>query len=114
MTKLIGDGRVLKVCDVCGGVDDHPRHMLAGSTTGIFEPVDPAIVAAVAANAAKVAPEAECNRLIADLLDQSSQERHMDCCATTGCPTGACDEVIHAAGSRRGAALLAHIQKGTP
>lgn len=110
--QLIGGGRVLKVCDVCGGVDDHPRHVIAGSTADVFEPVNPAIVAAVVANAAKVAPEEECNRLIADLLDRSSQERHMDCCAKAGCPTGACPEVMHAAGSRRGAALLNHIKKG--
>lgn len=108
----IGGGRVLKVCDVCGGVDDHPRHVIAGSVADTFDPVDPEIVAKVVANAARQTAEDGVNRLIADLLDRSSQERHMDCCAEVGCPTGTCGEVMHAAGSRRGAALLKHITKG--
>ena len=104
----IGGGRVLKVCDVCGAVDDHPRHVIAGSVGNVFPAPDPAIVEAVVANS----PNEERSRLLADLLDTSSQERHMDCCAQVGCPTGQCTEVMHAAGSRRGAALLKHIQKG--
>lgn len=105
----IGGGRVIKVCDLCGGVDDHPRHVIAGSTTGVYEPPAPAIVEAVVLNA----PADQRERLIADLMDTSSQERHLDCCAESGtCPTGTCAEVMHAAGSRRGGALLKHITKG--
>lgn len=103
----IGGGRVLKVCDVCGGVDDHPRHVIAGTTAGVFEP-DPSVVRKVAQNA----PADEVDRLVADVLDTSSQERHLDCCAEVGCPTGSCNDILAAAGSRRGAALLKHITKG--
>ncbi len=108
----IGGGRVIKVCDLCGGVDDHPRHVIAGNMADVYEPPNAAIVAKVVANAAKLVAEDGVNRLIEDLLDTSSQERHMDCCAEAGCPTGACNEVMAAAGTRRGAALLKHITKG--
>ena len=108
MTNLIGNGRQLQVCDLCGGVDDHPRHVIAGGVAGTYPPPSPAIIAAVVA----AAPEDERDRLVADLVDQSSLTRHMDCCAEAGCPTGTCDDVIATAGSRRGGALLGHIQKG--
>jgi hypothetical protein len=29
MSENIGDGRPIRLCDVCGGMDDHPRHMVA-------------------------------------------------------------------------------------
>lgn len=101
----IGGGRVIKVCDICGGVDDHPRHVIAGTVTDVMPQPEPSVIARVV----ELAPPDERDRLIRDLLDTSSQERHLDCCAEVGCPTGMCPEVIHAAGSKRGAALLKHI-----
>ena len=104
MIETIGGGRALRVCDLCGGVDDHPRHTFAGTDTGVYAPsVD------VLAKVAREAPEADVHRLIADLLDTSSREHHLDCCAAAGCPTGTCGEVMHAARGKRGAALLKHI-----
>ncbi len=103
----IGKGRLLRVCDICGGVDDHPRHVIAGSQTGVFVPPSPEVIRYVIANA----PKDEADRLLAELVDTSSQDRHMDCCREAGCPDGSCHLVAAGAEEKRGAALLAHLVK---
>jgi hypothetical protein len=106
----IGGGRLLRVCDLCGGVDDHPRHVLAGGTADVYQPPAPAIVERVV----EAAPSDELARLLGDLFDRSSQDRHMDCCRAAGCPDGTCDAVTRGAEDLRGAALLEHLQAGAP
>lgn len=107
MTSNIGDGRLMRVCDVCGGVDDHPRHVIAGDPgTG---PPDGAVVATVLdmpdiGNAERVA-------LIADLYDTTLLLRHMDCCRQTGCPDGSCDIQTAGAEDARGSDLLDHLMR---
>jgi hypothetical protein len=105
--KNIGDGRPLRVCDLCGGVDDHPRHTIAGNLRGVFQPSDAALDQVVAK-----APEDQRTRLVRELMDTTSTDRHLQCCRDAGCPNGTCglvlmdvdDEVI-------GAELLNHLDE---
>jgi hypothetical protein len=100
----IGGGRVLRVCDACGGVDDHPRHTQTGPADA-FARADDSIIEAVIGNA----PDGDRGRLLSDLLDQSSVELHRDCCRERGCPTGDCDRLTAGAEDLRGGELLNHL-----
>lgn len=82
--------RRLRVCDVCGGVDDHPRHD-HNAAPGEFDPPSKEVVDKVLANAAKLKTDVE--PLLRDLYERSVQLRHMDCCRAVGCPTGECNDV---------------------
>lgn len=101
----IGDGRPLRVCDICGGVDDHPRHIIAGAVRDTFPRVADHVVDQVLANA----PEEWRGRLLRDLLDTGSSDRHLDCCRDAGCPDGSCDLVTQGAEQLRGGELLDHL-----
>lgn len=109
----IGDGRALRVCDLCGGVDDHPRHVIAGTpgrqNITIAAPSDDILTKVMTA-----APEAERGRLVRELMDTSSTDRHMDCCRDAGCPDGSCNTQTAGAEDLRGAALLDHLVSLTP
>lgn len=102
----IGQGRILRVCDLCGGVDDHPRHVIAGADPGgaYGAPSD-----AVVSRVLTLAPSDERVRLLRDLMDLSTSDRHLDCCAAAGCPTGTCPQQIADAEGKTGAALLKHL-----
>jgi len=108
MSALIGDGRALRVCDLCGGVDDHPRHVVSGSVADVFPPPDEDMLSTVMENA----PAEDRARLVRELLDTGSSDRHMDCCREAGCPDGSCDRVTEGAEDKTGADLLAHLVKG--
>lgn len=84
MSANIGQGRVLKVCDSCGGVDDHPRHVVAGAEPGaaVVGPPTEYMVEKVL----EAAPPEDRARLLRDLMDTSSSEHHIDCGAAAGCP----------------------------
>jgi hypothetical protein len=101
----IGDGRPLRVCDLCGGVDDHPRHVIAGATRNVFPRVPDEVVEQVMVNA----PAEHRGRLVRDLLDTASSDRHLDCCRAAGCPDGSCDVVTRGAEGLTGADLLDHL-----
>lgn len=96
-----GEGRPLRVCDLCGGVDDHPRHSFGGPVTGVFRPPTDEVVEKVLANA----PADQRGRLLRDLMDTSSLDLHKDCCRDAGCPTGTCNEELAEVGDLRGAEL---------
>jgi hypothetical protein len=103
----IGNGRVVRVCDLCGGVDDHPRHVIAGAY-GAGDARHPAPSDDVVAKVIEAAPEAERGRLVRELMDTASLERHLDCCAAAGCPTGTCGpQVADAPGTGR--KMLDHL-----
>jgi hypothetical protein len=70
-------------CDVCGQVDDHPRHVIHSDGTHPITgaPVDLSLV------------------------------RHMDCCSGAGCPDGSCDVIVEHAKGKQGSQLRAHIVK---
>lgn len=105
----IGEGRPLRVCDLCGQVDDHPRHVIAGPTLEMFPRVSDDIVDKVLTSA----PETDRGRLLRDLLDTGSSDRHLQCCRAAGCPeqdpAKRCDTVLEAAGDAIGADLLEHL-----
>lgn len=101
----IGEGRPLRVCDLCGGVDDHPRHVIAGPSLEVFPRVSDDIVDKVLASA----PEADRGRLLRELLDTGSSDRHLDCCRDAGCPTDDCNQTTADAEHLRGAELLDHL-----
>jgi hypothetical protein len=103
-TKNIGDGRPLRVCDLCGGVDDHPRHVIAGTTRGVFSPSDGALERVLSE-----APRDQQTRLVRDLLDTTSSDRHLDCCAAAGCPDGSCGVMVEGADGKTGADMLDHL-----
>lgn len=107
MTENIGDGRPIRVCDLCGGVDDHPRHTIAGAIPGLFPKISDEIVDRVISNA----PGGHEGRLVRDLLDTGSSERHKDCCREAGCPEGLCDAETAGAEDLRGADLLEHLMR---
>ena len=104
MAANIGEGRVLRVCDLCGGVDDHPRHVATGTVEDAFpRPSDEILAKVIAA-----APAEETARLVRELLDTTSSDRHLDCCAAAGCPTDTCGpQVAGAPGA--GAHMLDHL-----
>ena len=106
MSDLIGGGRPLRVCDLCGAVDDHPRHVLSGGD-GWPRP-DRTIVDKVMA----AAPADQRARLVDELLDTGVSDRHMDCCRAAGCPDGTCNTQTAGAEMLRGAGLLAHLMGG--
>src|SRR5689334_13596127 len=93
--------RPLRVCDLCGGVDDHPRHSFGGPLTGVFPAPSDELVDKVLA----AAPEGERGRLLRDLMDTASLEAHKDCCRARGCPTGSCDAELAEVGDLRGLQL---------
>ncbi len=105
---IIGDGRLLRVCDLCGKVDDHPRHVLAGNTgDDVFAAPTPALIRAVmdATSQLKMAPE-DADRVLTDLVDTTASDRHVDCCAGAGCPNGICDVQLRDAPNRTGRAMM--------
>jgi hypothetical protein len=74
--------RESRVCDVCGQVDDHPRHIIhvAAGHPVTGAPMDLTVT------------------------------RHIDCCQGAGCPDGSCDVVLGHAGAKRGPDLVAHLE----
>lgn len=103
MVEMVGGDRPLRVCDLCGGVDDHPRHVIAGQDKVFSRPPDH-IIRRVLDNA----PHDDQARLLGDLMDATSSDRHIDCCAAAGCPTGTCD--IQAADAPGiGTAMVEHV-----
>ena len=104
-----------RVCDLCGQVDDHPRHVIAGVIDGVH-PVDEVLRQAVIDNlgelfsAGKVTVE-QVLRVGADYTDTTSSDRHLDCCAAAGCPTGTCAGQVVGADGKTGAAMRRHLLK---
>jgi hypothetical protein len=106
---------VLRVCDLCGGVDDHPRHVIIGTEQGqdIIAPPTDEIIAKVV----EAAPQEHVGRLLRDLMDTTASDRHLDCCRTVGCPQPAddpnnCANKTKGAEDLRGADLVDHIIGG--
>lgn len=107
MVETIGGDRPLRVCDLCGGVDDHPRHVVAGAVRDAFPRVADDIVEKVLVNA----PDEHRGRLLRELLDTASSDRHLDCCRAAGCPDGSCGLVTADAEGLTGRQLLDHLSE---
>ena len=82
----IGQGRLVRVCDLCGAVDDHPRHVIAGAAGGTDVVAAPA--QDIVDRVIEQADPKDLARLLRDLFDQ-----------TAGAP------------GKTGKALLAHLIK---
>lgn len=93
---MASETRPMRLCDSCGQVDDHPRHVLA---TAEGESPTSAEVQAKALQAAR-----DNDELFAGILEQikdtSTTVKHMDCCAADGCAV--CRDVLAAAGVPEG------------
>jgi hypothetical protein len=102
----MSDNRPLRVCDVCGQVDTDPRHVFG--TSGLV-PNQGHVLAVIARDDLTAEDRA---RIVADILDTTTQYRHPDCCASVGCPDEGLDsDCAHlAATGLTGPALLAFIQ----
>lgn len=84
-----------RVCDLCGGVDDAPRHVVAFSGFGddlAAEASDELFDKVLAAEGLSGGDRREAVRA---LNDRTVHVRHLDCCAAAGCPDGTCN-AIHA------------------
>lgn len=100
--------RPLRMCDTCGGVDDHPRHVFAHT------PGEGRTSSDVAAAALAATPSDRVAAILDQIRDESTTMRHMDCCRDAGCPDGTCGRVTSGAEDQRGAALVAHLtENGT-
>lgn len=93
--QMIGGDRPLRVCDVCGGVDDHPRHTIAGEKGAAGPPLRSSVEAVMGNETLTTEQKAAA---LEDLYETSSQLRHMDCCRKVGCPSGTCDHVAELGG----------------
>ena len=102
---------MLRNCDVCGQVDDHPRHVFVGSPDQF--PVNQEQVAAVLAMDELSAQDRA--QVIVQITDTTLQQRHMDCCHSRGCPDGSCDRIIAETlpkGYVKGDKLRKHLTSG--
>jgi hypothetical protein len=106
----------MRLCDHCGQVDDHPRHVHAvalGDGQTNPEVASKAIAAAVA-----LGPDVV-EQVIAQIQDTSVQAWHLDCCREAGCPSEdspfpSCREVTAGAEDKRGSALRKHLTAQPP
>lgn len=76
----------LRVCDVCGKIDDLGRHVLVvapGEIDDAPSKVYNAVLNSKASNEDKLAA-------MESLKNDTLQIRHISCCAAEGCPTGTC------------------------
>jgi hypothetical protein len=94
--------RPLRFCDVCGGLDDHSRHVISGVQGGIGKPDDATLKGFDFAGATPYAVEL--------LLNPTVRVRHVDCCAAEGCPS--CIEQEKLTEGKRGDELLGTITAG--
>ena len=102
----MADPRPVRMCDSCGGVDDHPRHVLATAPGEV--PTSPEI----ASRALKNAKQANNESILAQIMDDATVVKHMDCCAADGCPDGSCTTIVQESGGKKGSALTTYLTKG--
>lgn len=100
-------------CDLCGGVDQDPRHSFAGVIADTW-PVLDEHRANLDANLEQLISDgkvsvSEAVAVGAAYADTSSTDRHIDCCAAAGCPLkgtdqdeSACDHRVAAANGKTG------------
>ena len=100
----IGQGRPLRGCPLCGGVDDHPRHVIGKGVLDNTAPSDEVVNKVIS-----LAPEADRGRILFELFGSRGQSRHIDCCREAGCPDGSCNQLTAGVPALRGAALLDHL-----
>ncbi len=100
--------RPLRICDSCGQIDDHPRHVFATAEGGAGVS-DPEVISK-ALNSAKTNEEKQA--VLNAASDGFVLTKHMDCCEADGCPDGSCTEVRQGAEDKKGDDLVAHLTGG--
>lgn len=96
----MADTRPLRLCDVCGQLDNHPRHVVA----------DPNNESKPTQEFLDSLPDGTPASAVALLLDPNTTIRHMDCCAAQGCEV--CQVTEKATGGVRGKKLIDAIAGG--
>lgn len=71
--------RPLRFCDVCGGLDDHPRHVTQYPPDADVRPSQEFLDSVLVGDAPVSAVE--------QLVSPTVRVRHLDCCASQGCET---------------------------
>lgn len=92
--------RPLRFCDVCGGLDDHPRHVTQFNPDADDGRPDEEWLAGIDLSGA---PVSAVERLVSGNL----RERHLDCCASQGCAT--CIATEKETKALRGQELIDHL-----
>jgi hypothetical protein len=105
------ESRPLRHCDVCAGVDDHPRHVI-GAAAGEGRTSDEVADRVLAS----IPPGGDVAGVVRGLRDDITIYRHMDCCRAVGCPADRPEDscAVRTAGAedKRGSALVRHLVKG--
>lgn len=101
-----GDGQVLRGCDVCGGVDYHPKHVHTPNPDEPANPTQATMTAIIAAAGKAGATPDQLTWLTFDQMDPTNVVRHWDCCRDAGCPGGVCAENLARLGDVRHEALV--------
>lgn len=104
--------RPLRSCDVCGQIDDHPRHIFDTNAAENFAVNEDAIKAAFGANEDGKVSGMELYAIVTDLRDTSFLTRHFDCCRDAGCPTGECGAVLESVDNAHGLAIVKALNPG--
>lgn len=100
--------RPLRMCDSCGQVDDHPRHVHSASD-GDFPVSDE-----IAQKALENAPSTAYADILRQVRDDTVVQKHMDCCAADGCPGGSCNVFVAQAQGKQGDDLVKFLTSQTP
>jgi hypothetical protein len=106
MSDLIGGDRPVRGCDVCGQVDDHPKH-------GCLVPPDFEGATLSQEVLQKLLDNGVSAASLQELQDPRTVIRHIDCCAQRGCPTGICIQSVKEWNGKTGKGMLAHLEKVT-
>lgn len=87
----------MRICDVCGQIDDHPRvlHMFGPDGAPSLRSD---LMRSVATHDGL--SDEERQAAIDELADPRSAFRHHDCCVSSGCPEGTCGPALEAVGGR--------------
>ena len=100
--------RPVRICESCGEVDDHPRHVYAQAAGAAPTP------SAVAEKALRNARKEDWATILDQVRDDSVAYKHMDCCASDGCPDGSCNLVRRGAEDKKGNDLVKHLTSLPP
>lgn len=95
-------GDRLRVCDLCGGVDYDPRDVSIGGQPDMFPQPTATMIRKVIENSPSDDQETA-DRLLADLVDTSSHDHHLDCGRAAGCLSCIASSAGHE--NKRGQAL---------
>jgi len=101
--------RPKRECDVCFGFDDAPRHVVALTGEDVIK-ITEEQMETFRSNVDLNTNEGA--RALSSLIDRTTQYRHMDCCASVGCPDGSCYRVRAGVEHLRNDELVAHLTKG--